>query len=82
MHGTDGPVVWQFLVVEAHLLLTFVILVLPIAVGTWLVSTLNPFPKSLGSELGREGETRSWDRERRRRFGRHQHRHGHHHRDR
>jgi len=71
---------YRLVATDARIALQCLSYALPFVLVGWLISRLKPRTKSLVSELGREEETGSWDRERRRRYGRHQHRHGRHHR--
>jgi predicted amidophosphoribosyltransferase len=68
----------RFLYLDFQILLACFGFILPVVLSYWLYRRFRFDPDNFVKELGREQE-KGWDRERRRRYGRHQHKHGRHH---
>ena len=68
----------RFLYLDFRILLPCFGLILFVVFSYWLYRRLRLSPGDFVKELGREKDKR-WDRDRRRRYGRHHHKHGLHH---
>lgn len=80
MDGADSSTTLEVAQLALRIFFESVGPALPLLTFGWLIMRLNRPISSRAAELGREDEIESWDRERRRRYGRHQHKHGRHHR--